>query len=461
MDSRSKPVLPPILLLLALSAIPSVQANTQFSREPGSCDIEGDADVYGIGIRLSYYLQLLALIATVWIDPTMAKGIRVTTNILSIVLFVNTIRGANVDNSLMVVEWYIVQYLVFFMWIFNFPTTFKSMVDSTGSMACYLLINASVGVVTLWLYFKGTLIGAKEGCDVKVFFFTSFSAYAPQWITFNKVWGVFLTLTTPCAIIGAICIVSLKIIKWNKVDYNPEAAEKVSVIMKGMQIVFLLVFGAVSIGFTEMTLVVNNIAFPDVRLTDSGQFVPFLIGIFSLSTIAWEGFRKLFRRDYADRDPNTGLRVDGLDIENSKPNMDAPAFESRPTSSPPPLPNQNYTNEQRALYIQETVSPLEKVPTVTEVEYDHEPIAPMETRSIHEPRPFYQTQSLYGAQSMQEIPAVQEATTVHIRKISQEELVHDRSTTFKLPDRAPSPPRKLARQPTPYVGPGLASDYAA
>ncbi|KAH8771216.1 hypothetical protein F5882DRAFT_465435 [Hyaloscypha sp. PMI_1271] len=48
------------VLVVLLAFFPSAAANTYFTDEPDSCRIIGDVDVYGIGIRLGYYLQYIA-----------------------------------------------------------------------------------------------------------------------------------------------------------------------------------------------------------------------------------------------------------------------------------------------------------------------------------------------------------------------------------------------------------------
>ena len=267
----------------------SAAASTHYDSTPGSCLIIGDQDVYGIGIRLSYYLQWVAVLFGMWIAPANNNQIRTATNILTISVFINSLRGASVEHSLMVVEWYIVEYLAFVLLAFNLPTSWRALTRSLGSLAV-LFINYFVVAFPVWLYWRGVNLGRKAGCQPNVFFFTSIGAYNPAWIIVCKVLSTIGLILLP----GCLIVAWLLFSRRDKLsrEADEDGMDKWTVPFAGTFTVFLLVNGAIAIAFVEMTIKSNKIEFPDTRLTDSGQLIPLLIGVFTLASAFWEGLKK-------------------------------------------------------------------------------------------------------------------------------------------------------------------------
>ena len=441
--------------LLAISFIlllPSVSANTQFAED--SCQIIGDADVYGIGIRLSYYLQFVALICSIWIDHNMATGIRYSTNILSIAIFINSIRSASLDNSLMIVEWYIVQYLTTYLWMFNIPATRKAFKSATGSICMFMVIWSATGVLTAWVYWKGTEFGAKEGCDAKLFLFKAFSAYAPQWITFSKVYSTFLGVCSIGPLVCAIWIPILKLKTWDKVEVhvNEKAERRLNPWIQFMMTMFLAVFGSVSIAWAEMTIVANQIEFPDVKLTDSGQFIPFLIGVFSLTAVLWDGLRKIINPRRYDEDRENKPFFKARSTEKPPPVPPRPTFPQRPGNtddtvilgSSPRLPRQPRHPIREGAPSRS--SSVKDFPTTESVEHTYE------TASAQELRPQRATSvELTRDNSLHSISPV--STNDH------DAAVHNDSRVSVVDTEVDVPGKKITRRDTPYFSPELELDY--
>ena len=74
----------------------------------------------------------------------------------------------------MIVEFYIVQYLILWLALFDIPLVpkvFKRSVGSVGSLSKLFLIFSATIIVQCWLYWRGVDLGCKAGYDdVKVFF---------------------------------------------------------------------------------------------------------------------------------------------------------------------------------------------------------------------------------------------------------------------------------------------------
>src|SRR2546430_9844776 len=130
-------------------------AITQFKDEPGSCHIIGDPDVYGLGIRISLYLQWIAtLIAIFTADANRADMARTNSNIICAALYVNFFRnGAN--GSIVAVEWSLLWYMTFCLLLANFPFTKKGWARPRGSTLVMFLLWAIYYISWPWIFFQG------------------------------------------------------------------------------------------------------------------------------------------------------------------------------------------------------------------------------------------------------------------------------------------------------------------
>ncbi|KAI9751768.1 MAG: hypothetical protein M4579_005899 [Chaenotheca gracillima] len=282
-------------LCFLLFFISPALANTKFSDEPGSCMIIGDPDVYGIGIRLGYYMQWAAVLFATWIAPAQTKTARTASNIITVAVYANTFRGAT-HGGLIAAEWYIVFWMVFILPIGNWPSSTKLLRNSTSSMAIMLLLWAMILLAEPWLYFKGLETGLKEGCQVKVFLFTPINIYSKGWWTFQKVMSCFGVLSAAIFLSGAITLLAWGVFgSWNEPDMGDDDAVDAEPAIAGGLTFFQIGVGAFSIPFIELTIKANNITFPTANLTDSGQLIPFLVGLFTIMAVFGSGVKRLIR----------------------------------------------------------------------------------------------------------------------------------------------------------------------
>ena len=290
---------PPYLLLQAAAAVGPVTAHTYFDPAAGSCNIIGDADIYGLGIRLSYYLQWAAVLIGMIISPKAANAGRNTSNIVTMAVFINSIYGADNESSLMILEWQIVLSLVFFLLFFNLPTSEKVLSRSIGSLGVSFLNGSIVLGVEVWLSWTAHGVGAKDGCDVFIFIFAPVSAYSPKWIVANKILSLAGIAFLWGCIGHAVNLFVNSLRRWGKkkeIGNNPKIEVRVRVLCG----VGLIVFGTFCIAFAEMTIKINHITFPGSSLTDSGQLIPIIIGAFNIVSVFWEGFKKFFSENGDD-----------------------------------------------------------------------------------------------------------------------------------------------------------------
>jgi len=280
----------PLLLFSVVAACSPVLADTQFAND-GTCDIKGDPDIYGIGIRIGYYLQWVATILAQVYCADSANTNRASTNIITFAVIIISIHGAATEGSLMLCEWYIVQYLVFWINVGNLPLTSRQLHKSTGSLSATLINYCLISGMNLWLYWRGINQGQKDGCDVKIFLFASFSAYDYHWTTFNKVVGVIGIIFTPFYLFGAVYLLGKGIGEWNGDEGDDERLSH----SKKMYNIWLLMWsGAVGIAFVEKSIQVNHITFGTSSILDSGQLIALLIGALTILSVVWEIVQRFF-----------------------------------------------------------------------------------------------------------------------------------------------------------------------
>src|SRR5271155_2495015 len=101
------------LILMILSCVSPSSQFTRYVDDPNSCNIIGDTDIYGIGVRISYYLAFWAgFIAMLANHKSAVRDCRKGVNIISFAVCIIVIRNT-VQGSFALLEWYIVFPMVF------------------------------------------------------------------------------------------------------------------------------------------------------------------------------------------------------------------------------------------------------------------------------------------------------------------------------------------------------------
>lgn len=86
------------------------------------CNFEGNSDMYGLGIRLGFYLQWFGGLLAAWIAPSEVKGLRFSTELFVAATFLALIIHTAGDvDSLQHVEIYIVLLLMFGVYLVLIP----------------------------------------------------------------------------------------------------------------------------------------------------------------------------------------------------------------------------------------------------------------------------------------------------------------------------------------------------
>ena len=199
------------------------------------CAIDGNTDMYGIGIRIGFYLQWYGGIFASWLAPSEVPGLRLTISIFIaatfLALLIQIIRDV---SSLEVVEVYIILLLTFGYYLFLVPlyiwrvlTRCNPSLDPSryprvGAGAVYsvlsFLLLVAVSSFQLWFWFARVPTLNNRSCEEYGFFFAKVRMNEKVFMTVNIV--LFFLLFVFC---GVILLISLG--KRMKLVEEPEDPE--------------------------------------------------------------------------------------------------------------------------------------------------------------------------------------------------------------------------------------------
>jgi hypothetical protein len=285
-------------VFLTMAHLQTAAAETTFS-SPESCRLTGDDDVYGIGIRLSLYLQWFTLLIATWCSPDDARFARTFTNIVTIAVLANAFKNTG-NSSVVLIEWWIVIFNTFSLQLGNIPFSKRLIRGSASNLGTMMILWSAIIVANCWVWFAGVDLGRKEGCDIKIYFFHPVSIYNHAWQSFLRVLAAMscavalFFLVTGCMAIGWTLTTSDEEDEEEEEEEEEEDEddEKQSMNAAALSTVFQILIGIVAISETEMTIEINDIQMKET-LQSSGQLIPFVIGIFSLLATVGAGIRNV------------------------------------------------------------------------------------------------------------------------------------------------------------------------
>jgi hypothetical protein len=292
-------------MLLFTLVCPSLQF-THYSEKPGSCDIIGDPDTYGIGVRISFYLNwAAAFLALLFNRHEEHKGSRRAINAIAIAVVTNTLINTT-KGSFAMLEWYIVFSMILILPItVAVPFSWTAIKDDMIGISCLLLLYSIYCVIQPWLYFAIPRQGYKDGCPAKIFVYAPFSLYNTHWVGFTKAAAIITCISGAILIpffLGTICYGILDGLRAKPsqpkgpsrtTSGDPELIDKALLKwIAGVVKVGIGFGGGSSIAFIEETIRLNHIDLSGAPLTATGQLIPFVVGLFSVVTVIWNCIKR-------------------------------------------------------------------------------------------------------------------------------------------------------------------------
>lgn len=152
------------------------------------CQFEGNSDMYGLGIRLGFYLQWFGVIFATWIAPDEVPGFRFGNGLFVAATFLALVIQESRDvNALQVVEVYIILLLMFGAYVYIVPvyiwrlfkkcspywdpTRYPRVDPGPVTANLGLLLEFAVLGLQFWFWFARVQDLKSESCEQYGFFF--------------------------------------------------------------------------------------------------------------------------------------------------------------------------------------------------------------------------------------------------------------------------------------------------
>lgn len=263
---------------------------TEFDpNDPKSCQIIGDSDIYGIGIRISFYLQWASLMLAIWLAPETTKNIRVSTNIVSVALFINVFRSVNSD-SLVLLEFYLVSWMTIILLLVNIPWNRalirESLVDTSIMLGMWMIFMWA----QVYIYSKGLHIGQRAGCAIWTWGDSTSYSSAYQNIYKNvtlKLSGT-ISIAFASTFYMAVAVIGMCVLGAKPATHSARYHSKWSTIFRSILTIANAILGSISIVTVEKTIRRNHIDLSSAPLfKSSGQLIALVMGILSMITVIW------------------------------------------------------------------------------------------------------------------------------------------------------------------------------
>jgi hypothetical protein len=274
----SKTPLFAILFIFAL--LPTLTYAATIQNE--DCTIQGDSDVYGPGIRYGLYMQWLATVLFLFFCPERVNIARSSSAILTLAVYINFFRNVR-DGNLISIEWLLLFNIFTALLLSSYPTTVHSWRKGGGTVSVVFLIFAAYYLGTPYVLFHSWTNGRQPHCDIKDFIFAPVSVYSHGWwTTFKVLFIIAAVIVVPALIAGAISALYAWFTGW--FDDDLETTYEPMNLAAASQAFSSMILGVVAIPFAEKMLRINHVYFSNVSITTSGQLIPLLVGIFTLSS---------------------------------------------------------------------------------------------------------------------------------------------------------------------------------
>ncbi|KAG4428293.1 hypothetical protein IFR05_016222 [Cadophora sp. M221] len=337
-----------ILTSIILFATPSIQ-NTHYADQAASivvqsiqpCHLYGDPDIYGIGIRISFYLQWFSILVAVFFNEADEIVItRRTFNVVALAVLINTYISTT-NGSLAALEVFIVCTLVLSLSIYCMipfggshrhdtpsinPFESAAFYKDPIGIGILLLIDSAFLLSQPWLYFVIIRQGTKPTCAAKIWIFKPINIYSTGWIGLLKAISILGIVGAVLFMVFAVYAIGFGLSTPRRTGRNncdqgshPQQGPQqetvqlptqrrpikeillalptmaMAILRRGIHVLgsrfVLLLFQSFAIAFVEMTIRINDIDLSGAPLTATSQLLPFLVGVFSLVSVVWASIK--------------------------------------------------------------------------------------------------------------------------------------------------------------------------
>jgi hypothetical protein len=243
-----------------------------------TCSYSGNGDLYGVGVRIGLYSQWIATLLVTLFDPVEEESYRVVNLIIQCALFLGLCVQSNQAN---VLDPVIVGFLLCgsLSSLTGDGVGHFNHVSGLGRLIFYVALSA----YSCWFWFKGLDEMIQPGCDAIAFFGNS------------RIDGWVRKLGKPLSVVGlVVCLIctgySFFVVVSRFMAILNDQYKRPKKKMPKVEISLLVLSAGLiifSIAVIEYIIRKNNISGIS-NIESVGQFIPFLVGIFSSAMACWK-----------------------------------------------------------------------------------------------------------------------------------------------------------------------------
>ncbi|KAF2108511.1 hypothetical protein BDV96DRAFT_605573 [Lophiotrema nucula] len=285
-----------------------------------TCTFVGNADMYGLGIRLGYYLQWHGSLLAAWVCRREVPALRITNIFFVASTFLALVVQVSKGKDLQVVEIYItllftfgssLQLLPVLLWRLvtccnpmRDPSRFpKTKPPSAVFTACYNLLLIAVLTFQIWFWISKVPVLDTLACKQFGFLFTRIQLRSRAFGIVNVVLSaVLLALLVGYAAAGLYQTQTKKLAIISKSDFSPRMIKAYTILNS----VSKFIVASTIVIATELCIKWNRITGVN-DINSAGQMIPLVIGVGSVVRILYMAAYSLFSDKYdSDSDSDSG-----------------------------------------------------------------------------------------------------------------------------------------------------------
>lgn len=304
-----------ILAITIFACAAQADAGTYYVNGSDNCELLGDIDLYGIGIRVGLYLQWVSILIALLLAPSESIPTFTASNIITFAIIISLLAGIS-NESLLLADWIIVTCLTFVLFIGLTPGVLINYSDHLHStmMFCVLCIMYSVLLIPLpWVTFVAWSHGQTSSCRFKSWLMLNTGSYPGDEgaSTLPKSMSIVGGLVGICMLCGALYFICRRL--WldhrnmvtRDISRRPKEGWNRNSLKSPIRIGFIVLtafgFGTFAITTVEITIARNRIDLSRAPLNNAGQLIPFLSGLINMLVICWSAVRGINGRKSAVR----------------------------------------------------------------------------------------------------------------------------------------------------------------
>lgn len=288
---------------VALAFVPAiVSATTIYSPDPHSCEIIGDPELYGIGIRIGSYLQWAAIFLAILLVPENAIGAFLAANVLTLAIFISFFDGAmknDASRTFLLKEWSIVLFENWVLYLGFIPAIFwihSHMERSRLILSLQIILYGIVFFEWAYIFAIQEPPERREGCK----------NILKHYSRGKRIFG-----TISIASGGALSLVTSLLSLWQQFRRSRQSSSRVAKHdelqsdarylrewnsqlnrVKFSVVMFPVAIAISVISYTEAGLKHDQINTSTAPFNSTSQLIAFLVGLFNLLYICWHSLQK-------------------------------------------------------------------------------------------------------------------------------------------------------------------------